>query len=599
MSYRPPASGNSGPPQAEFEPIQAAAVTAQPKARPVTRTDFDSLGGARGLRPRIQHRSLTDWIIDVLTPILIFVMIDAVVSFLLDVRYVYTAVHDSNLRMVAFFFTLGIVALNRLIARDGSQESYHYFIVLAGVIALYTMFTTSVFGVGSVARNFLNDAPFFAIAFNMVIVVFFWWLVNRLTHECCVDENKYAGDVGMLRGTAIRVQRAIQRAPEPVPVPQPARHVATKPWDRETATQEATGARYHMNPFDPTTDHQKEDEPEKKVAPPPLKRLPKRHPGISILYFSVPVLFIFSVGLPVIRHGGERWVRAGMVYMGIYCVCALMLLMLTSLAGIREFFRRRNVRIPGGLGPFWLSLGTVMIAMVLTAALQLPLPPLPEYAAVDEHKIDVYAVDQVTLKIVDPASLSDETVQRTNTMVDYIGRGVLAILGLFLAYAALRAVGAYAAQLAQQRDKLPRFVIRFFDWLDRFLQRTLRLPHLPNLRGRVRIQRSIATSARYQNLMGNKMFAANMTVPDHVAHAYEALCALAYDLGVPRKPGQTPYEFLQSFPEALSSIQEEAHELTMLFVQAAYSPDPMDIKVTDRLRKFWIMYNRVRNRCLR
>ncbi len=62
---------------------------------------------------------------------MILIMVASVVFFLLDVRFVYTEVHDLNLRVVAFCFILGVVALNRLIARDGKDESIMYIIGLA------------------------------------------------------------------------------------------------------------------------------------------------------------------------------------------------------------------------------------------------------------------------------------------------------------------------------------------------------------------------------------------------------------------------------------------------------------------------------------
>ncbi|HNR30292.1 MAG TPA: DUF4129 domain-containing protein [Candidatus Hydrogenedentes bacterium] len=591
MSCPPQRSDDEPPARTDFASLVAAPVTAQRRKRAATRTDFASLGGAGARGPRPVGRTVTDLLIDGLTPLMILIMVYSVIFFLLDVRYVYTAVHDSNLRVVAFFFVLGVVALNRLIARDGSNESILYIVTLAGSVGMYTLATTSMFGVGSVSRNFMNDNPWLASGFNMVLVALIWWLVNRLTHECCVDENLTAGDIGILRGTALRVQRAMRR--EPLPATKDRR------WGYDTAEEAATGPLYGIEPFDPSTDHTVE-KPKLPPAPiAPVKRLPKRHPGISILLVSVPVLFIFAIGLPVVRHGGERWVRAGMFYMGVYCAAALMLLMLTSLGGLRAYFQTRNIRIPAGIGPFWVGLGVVMIVLVLAGALQMPLPELPPVAHVDSHQTDPWARDQVTLRLVDPATLPDALVTRTARFVDRLGEGVLALFGVFLAYGALRGIGGLAARIARRRDRYPRFVRRFFDAVDRLIQFLLRVPRLPGGARRVRISRNIATCVKYRNLMGDPVASARMGVADHVAYAYEALCALAYDLGAPRKEGQTPFEFINALPEALRTLREEARELTQLYVVTAYSPETLDPRVTDRLRKFWTTYNRVRNRVLR
>ena len=88
-------------------------------------------------------------------------------------------------------------------------------------------------------------------------------------------------------------------------------------------------------------------------------------------------------------------------------------------------------------------------------------------------------------------------------------------------------------------------------------------------------------------------------VEAYVTRSYDALCALAYDLGVPRKEDQTPYEFIDSFPAELDSIRDEAHELTELYVRAAYSELEMDKHVLDRLRRFWFSYETVHSRYIR
>ena len=85
----------------------------------------------------------------------------------------------------------------------------------------------------------------------------------------------------------------------------------------------------------------------------------------------------------------------------------------------------------------------------------------------------------------------------------------------------------------------------------------------------------------------------------YVAESYDALCALAEDLGVPRRIDQTPYEFLRAFPRELRGLRREARELTDMYVRSAYSEEPLDDKALDRLRKFWMSYERVRARYIR
>ncbi len=514
-----------------------------------------------------QPRSATDLLIDALTPFMIFVMVCSIMYFLLDVRYIYTEVHDQNLRFVVFFFIMGIVALNRLIAWEGMNEGFMYLAVLGGTVILYTVMTTGVYDVGSVARHFM-DKTGYAVAFNLSVVMFVWWLTHRLAKECCIDENPEAGDIGILTGTLRKAYRAMERKPAP------------KPED---------------DFYDPT-EWKKPEKKEPKAQLQANRRLPKRHPGVSILYFSVPVMFAFAVGLPVLRQGGRGLVMAGYFYAGLYTVSALSLLMLTSLGGLREYFRSRHVHVPAGLGPFWIGLGMIMIAVVLFGATALPAPSLPPMAAVDEHQTDFWTRGSTfQLSVAAPAV---EVLQQSRFM-ERVGTGVLIVLGLFVAYGALRVVGAFAAKVARERLRFPPFVVRFFDWLDRLLQRVLSLPRLPSFTPTPRISRKIAISTKYANPLRNPVNVGKLTPQELVSTAYEALCALAYDLGVPRRDDQTPYEFMESFPKVMDRLKEEAVELTDLYVRSSYSKEALDPQVETRLRRFWFMYERVRNRVVR
>src|SRR5690606_36324598 len=103
----------------------------------------------------------------------------------------------------------------------------------------------------------------------------------------------------------------------------------------------------------------------------------------------------------------------------------------------------------------------------------------------------------------------------------------------------------------------------------------VRMPSMPRFESQRRIHRDVALSARYSNPLANPAVGGRMTSADLVANAYEALCALAYDLGVPRRDDQTPYEFIESFPKELDRLREEAVELTDLFVRANSSREAL------------------------
>ena len=83
------------------------------------------------------------------------------------------------------------------------------------------------------------------------------------------------------------------------------------------------------------------------------------------------------------------------------------------------------------------------------------------------------------------------------------------------------------------------------------------------------------------------------------AFGMQKLCALAYDLGVPREEDQTPSEFLDALPEPIAEIEAEAHILTHLYVAGTYSALTLPDTVLEDLRAFWIRYERLRRKVLR
>jgi len=274
-------------------------VEAHAKAEKVAKkksTDFQSLNRELGgdQRRAIQMRTLTDNLIDVFTPFMIFVMVLSVVWYLLDVRYIFNESEHVSMRRVAFLIVMGIIALNRLVAREGSKESIIYSLGLIAVTGLYSSVSTSV------ASGFSGVVGSGIV--NVIIVSILWWITNRLMHECCVDENMTAGDVGILTGTMREFQKAIRPRKD-----QPKRSIfiSKRPKGHVLESSE-------LDAVDPHDWLDPEKTKKKKVAyTPPSKRLSKRHPGISIFYFAGVTIVVFALGLPVLLQGGGRCLWCG------------------------------------------------------------------------------------------------------------------------------------------------------------------------------------------------------------------------------------------------------------------------------------------------
>ncbi|MFP6584103.1 MAG: hypothetical protein VCD00_16310, partial [Candidatus Hydrogenedentota bacterium] len=124
----------SSPPK-KYDPTGNAAIASpeydakqkgeEERAEKKGTTDFHvlnkELDGDR--RKHLGKRTITDQLIDVFTPVLIFVMILTVIWFLLDIRFIFTEGASFSLRWVTFCLIMGIVAANRLVAQDESIES--------------------------------------------------------------------------------------------------------------------------------------------------------------------------------------------------------------------------------------------------------------------------------------------------------------------------------------------------------------------------------------------------------------------------------------------------------------------------------------------
>ena len=142
-------------------------------------------------------------------------------------------------------------------------------------------------------------------------------------------------------------------------------------------------------------------------------------------------------------------------------------------------------------------------------------------------------------------------------------------------------------------------MIKLFARLDRFIERVVQLPSLPKRKRRLHIRKEISQSVHFSSNMRGEGENNRDQTTQYIAHAYDALCALAYDMGVAKLDDQTPYEFIHSFPKELKGIKKEAQMLTDLYVRAAYSELELDKRALDRIRHFWITYEGIRRRYIR
>ena len=621
--------------------------------------------------PAEEERSLADRAVDFLIPLMIFAMMLSVTWFLLDIRFVFTERLDLNMRVFAFFFVMGIVALNRLRADRGAMDSAVYFVGMIFAVGVFTV--ASQLKGGGMAGGVMTSMAL-SLCFNISVVAILWKITDRLTRDCCVDETARAGEVGLLKGGWLR-KRASVETPE--------------------ATETALG------------------------------RPPRRHPASSLFYLAIPIMILLAIGQRLLPQGGSLMESAGSVYVGVYTAAMLLLLMLSSYRGFRVYCQGRNIAFPTSIAAFWLGLGGLMVALVFILGLWGPVPAKPDAWAAPQRLLDAKGrtistkydyheyqreseerAEQgqlgspgpegregqshdarqpgqpesgrptesgerqeqggagdgqdprhppgqqgqqgsgnaqggegrpsgsepgeardggdpngdggLTQSETDgqqqPTSAENNGEQSTsqdlsgassappsthipmNELLDaapalkWLAYGALALVGLFFLYFLIHSAAHYFGRAAGKRGRRAGL----FDRLARFFRRLTYVPRRKPRRPRVKIDRAIATCALYHNPLQGQG-----TLREKIQYSYEAFCALAYDLGVPREEGQTPFEFLERLPEPIEEMRVEAHALTHLYVAGSYSTLHIPEEAAAELGKFWVRFERLRGRVVR
>jgi hypothetical protein len=612
-----------------------------------------------------EERSLADRAVDFLIPLMIFAMMLSVTWFLLDIRFVFTERLDLNMRVFAFFFVMGIVALNRLQADRGAMDSAVYFVGMIFAVGVFTI--ASQLKGGGMAGGVMTSMAL-SLCFNISVVAILWKITDRLTRDCCVDDTARAGEVGLLKGGWLR-----KRVPVELP----------------DATESAPS------------------------------RPSRKHPASSLFYLAIPIMILLAIGQRLLPQGGSLMETAGSVYVGVYTAAMLLLLMLSSYRGFRVYCQGRNIAFPTSIAAFWLGLGGLMVALVFILGLWGPVPAKPDTWAAPQRLSDAkgrtitteYDYHEYQRESEaraehgqsgspefegregqshdarqpgqpesggssdagngqeqggagvgqDPqhqqgqhgqqgsgkaegtqnsqegpqgeareggqqggegglsqsggeGQNADNGEQSTNQEssgsssappstqipmnelmeaapgLKWLAYGALALVGLFFLYFLIHSAAHYFGKAAGKRGRRAGL----FDRLARFFRRLTYVPKRKPRRPKVKIDRDIATCALYHNPLQGQG-----TLREKIQYSYDAFCALAYDLGVPREDGQTPFEFLERLPEPIEEMRLEAHALTHLYVAGSYSTLHIPEEAAAELGRFWVRFERLRGRVVR
>jgi hypothetical protein len=286
----------------------------------------------------------TDMIIEVAIPALIIGLIWTLVSFTINVNSVFNPGGEGLLKRNFFLYVMGTVLINRISGyyRESAKAAM-YTILLVGVMSLFALQYSGSFG-----YIFGGKGAGGAALANLALVLVVGLASYKIARESCLD----------IRETEIKEKSAIQLRTEVR---------AKRDW-------------YHREEIAERQEAEKAEAEKKKAeeaaAPPP--RVPQRHPGAWIIYFSLFSMLVFAAGQRLLPEDDGQLYAGTFAYLVANLVCALALLSLISFSSIRQQSWEKKALVKPGVGWFWILAGAALIVVVISLS-TLPPRPVPDY----------------------------------------------------------------------------------------------------------------------------------------------------------------------------------------------------------------------------
>ncbi len=272
------------------------------------------------MQTRQPFRTLTDYLVMAVSPVLIMLLVGSLVFFLVEVCY--RGEHAGEIRWTLFWFVIAVVLVARIGIEQGKGYAAGYGLALAGATWLYL----------------LTVFPAYLLGLALLAVV--WWSANKLTWDCTlIDEFEDASGQGLLE----------RKSAGAVPTP---------PSEPSTLTPGAIRAAKSRRVFQP--------KPELKQA--------HHAPGLWVVYFSLAALPLFGLGQTLLPadQTAARQTAFGLLF--LYLISSLGLLLTTSFLGLRRYLRQRRIQMPASIALGWVESGMVTALVVLALALLVPRP---------------------------------------------------------------------------------------------------------------------------------------------------------------------------------------------------------------------------------
>jgi hypothetical protein len=525
-------------------------------------------------------KTLADYMVIGISPVLIMLLVGSLSFFLIQVFYRGEAVQ--SVRWVVFWFVMAVVLVSRIGIEQGTGQAAVYGLALAAATWLYLMR--------------IHPAYFLGV----VLLGTVWWCAHKLTWDCTlIDDDVDASGSGLLQ--TAREGRKFK--PEETP---------SGPVGKKAAA---------ISGF-------KNDRKRRAALPHP--------PGLWVVYFSLVALPLFGIGQMLLPGGDTNSRRAGFAFLFVYMAATVGLLLTTSFLGLRRYLRQRHLKMPGIIAFGWLKFGAGVACLVLATALLLPRPGVnntwqtlryqvdyqlhraSEYAArINPHGAGRGRPDGETQKSNDskdhtsapqsqagktqtasdrqpsqtPAGRNERTPDQTSPQqpaspifTERAGGFYRWFKILFILAGAIL-TGWW---LIRRRDLIFQMARSFIAALAQFFRDLFQLGSRVK---KARAEREERTPRQHPFASYRSPFLTgkdkSWTAEQLILYSYEALQAWAVEQGIQSQPQQTAREFCLLLGETFPDAAAELNRLSFLYGHAAYGnavPAGCDL---EPVRKLW------------
>jgi hypothetical protein len=535
-----------------------------------------------------------------LIPLLVWVLISALLLYLIEVRSIFILGGEPRLRIGVLAFALGVILIQRLTREQTKAVVQAYAYALGFAMIAFT-------GHQAYAYQVPGVHPLIVFFVNAILFAVLWWVGHTITKACSVDsdaEQEEVVETGILYHTGKAWRQLLEDADK-----------KEEPAEKDDAWTE---------------------------------RMSGPHPGRVIFYFSLFAIPAFGLGFYLFdtRNVGTRLLVGGFLF--VYLWCAFALLALSHLRQLAAYLAKRGISLPDVIGFTWLSVAGVTITLVLLLAVLLPQPPSLPGLFVRHRVITLYRGWESEHGLKDSAKPGSEqsgtrngdttarehsandggkeesadfpgardTTERLNQryrkMDKQVGDKYLSELSRNTGWEpelrnAMAFVSATNDAFRWVFDLLLKillvamilcvplvlYLILFGAWQKVFTRLSTALHALGKLRIRLPSKQAPAKGSppprrlRFMDIADPFALGGKRDVRELIHACWEAMLAFCADHDAPCPPHVPPLEFVMGSPEPLRGFEESAFFIACLVNLSEFSNGTVPDETCSALREFW------------